>query len=150
MNDRNENSLQTAARWGRNVLIGIGVAYLLVKFVNAWLGAWYRFFPGIRRQMERQYGREQAYIEFVSKGAGLLVALPIVAFLVFAIVAFLDDQFHFGFSTWWEKLWAVGDSSPGEFLFWIAFVGMSPWVFAAVMAMFGGIVSSSARRWRWR
>ena len=35
MNGRHENSLQTAARWGRNVLIGVGVAYVLFKFVNA-------------------------------------------------------------------------------------------------------------------
>ncbi len=70
------------------------------------------------------------------------MALPIVAFLVLAIVAFLDDQLQLGFAAWWEKLWAVDDSNPGEFLFWIVFVLMLPWVLAAVMAMFGGIVAS--------
>ncbi len=68
MNSRHENSLQTAARWGRNVLIGVGVAYALFKFITAWISVWYRLFPGVRRHMERKYGREQAYIEFVSRG----------------------------------------------------------------------------------
>ncbi len=142
MSERHENSLQTATRWGRNVLIGIGVAYVLFKFVNAWLGAWYRLFPGVRRHMERKYGREQGYIEFVSKGAWLLVALPIVAFLVLAIVAFLDDQLQLGFAAGWERLWAIDESNHGEFVFWIVFALMLPWVLAAVITMFGGIVAS--------
>ena len=142
MNNRNENSLQTATRWGRNAVIGIGVAYLLLKFVTAWLGAWYQLFPGIRRHMERKYGREQGYIEFVSKGAGLLVGLPLIAFLVLAIVAALDFELHLGFAARWQKLCAVGGSNPGEFLFWIVFLLLLPWVLSAVVTMVGGIVAS--------
>lgn len=140
MSNRNENSLQTAARWGRNVIVGAGVLYFLFKLVTAWVEVWYHLFPGVRRRMEKRYGREEAHIRFVSQGVGWLVASPIAAFLVLALVAFADDQFNLGFASRWDKFWA--EASGGEILFWIVFVLALPFVVGAVVVMLGGIISS--------
>lgn len=146
MNDRSENSLQTAARWGRNALIGMGVLYVVVKIASWWLEGVWQLFPSLRHSMAKKYGRDEARTNFMATGIAAIVTAPLwllCALLIFSMVVEmlgLGDQFLRWETRFFDDLGR--NHTPSTILLWIAFALMLPWVMSSSIEMLRGLKKS--------
>lgn len=146
MNHRSENSVQTVVRWGRNVLIGVGVLSLVAKVAEEWFDAVWRLSPGLRRRMSKNCGQDIGRINFLASGVASVLTAPLWLFCALVVVSLVVEILGLGedFLRWETNFFTQLELSvsPSTILLWIAFAFLSPWMLAALRAMLVGIVAS--------
>lgn len=136
----NENSLQTAVRWGGNALL-VGGAFALVSYVMCWpffiLHAIWLTATGQHQKRNEIMAILAASWEmrFLYGVGGVLMSIPVMV-LVALVMGQIDPSYGGPMWQWWDK-------NCGDVMLWLfvyPIVGVA--VAAAVFTMISGIVQS--------
>lgn len=125
MKHEHENSLQTAARWGVNVITGIIVLDLVIRFINSWLNAWWLVLLPAQVYMTKKYGDEEAArIRFISVGFAAIVTSPL--WLLVALMVLIGITEPLGVHV--NPLIGLSDAEPSTAFMALGLVVFAPWL----------------------